>query len=272
MKITNIKSIYFSGTGTTEQAVSRVSKTLGEALEVPVKSICINKPSVREEPQVLSSTELLVIGCPTYAGRLPNLLLPYFQKQIKGENTLAVAICLYGNRNVDDALMELCLTIEENGCKPIGAAAVIGQHVFAPALGTNRPDKKDFRALDNLSKAVIGKLQQEEAPPSVTVVGNNPVQPYYSPRDRYGYPINILKVRPKTYKKKCNKCGICIKACPVSAISPDPTVVVGPCMKCGACLKRCPQQAKYYDDSGFLFHKEELEATYQEAKKTQIFY
>lgn len=272
MKITNIKSIYFSGTGTTEQAVQRLCKTLGDALALPVKSICINNPSLREEIQTLTSTELLVIGCPTYAGRLPNLLLPYFQNNIKGDNTMAVAVSLYGNRNVDDALMELCLTLEQNNCIPIGAAAVIGQHVFAPALGTNRPDKADFRALDDLAKAIVEKLQQDETPQAVTVIGNNPLRPYYTPRDRYGYPINILKVRPKTHKRKCNKCGICIKSCPVSAISPDPSVVVGPCMKCGACLKICPTQAKYYDDGGFQFHKDELEATYQAPQKTQIFY
>ena len=33
----------------------------------------------------------------------------------------------------------------------------------------------------------------------------------------------------------------------------------GICIKCGACIKKCPQQARYYDDAAYLYHKRELE-------------
>ncbi|MFI3253466.1 MAG: 4Fe-4S binding protein [Eubacteriales bacterium] len=274
MKINKIKAIYFSGTGTTAKAVSSFAQTMAELLDVPCDIICINPPAVRKVEIAFSETDLAIIGCPTYAGRLPNLLLPYFQTKLKGNNTLAVPICLYGNRSVDDALMELRNTLQENGFCTIGAAAVVGQHVFAPRLGIQRPTAGDGKMLKTLADRVYEKIDELEAPPElpVDVVGNDPVGPYYVPQDRYGYPINIVKVRPRTDKTKCNKCGICIRTCPMGAISPDPNQVPGPCIKCGFCFKICPTKAKYYDDEGMLYHKKELEAQYFEPKQTQIFY
>ena len=42
----------------------------------------------------------------------------------------------------------------------------------------------------------------------------------------------------------------------------EPSVVSGICMKCCKCIKGCPRGAKYFDDAGYLYHKEELEAMY----------
>ena len=44
------------------------------------------------------------------------------------------------------------------------------------------------------------------------------------------------------------------------------------CIKCGACIKKCPQGAKYYDDAGYLYHKEELEAMYGTRRAANSFY
>lgn len=274
MKVTNVKAIYFSGTGTTAKAVSVLGTALAQAFEVPFDPICINPPSMRTATLHFRETELVIIASPTYAGRIPNLLLPYYQNKLKGNQTMAIPLCLYGNRSVDDALIELRNTLQENQFHCIGAAAVVGQHVFAPALGRHRPSQGDFIQLRRLATSLYQKIDSLDALPDlpIEVPGNDPVGPYYMPKDRYGYPINILKVRPKTRKDKCNNCGICIRTCPVSAISPDPNQIPGPCMKCGSCLKLCPTKAKYYEDDGFLFHKEELEAQFQAPKQTEIFF
>ena len=59
----------------------------------------------------------------------------------------------------------------------------------------------------------------------------------------------------------------------MGAIDPsDVTKVPGICIKCGACIKKCPQSAKYYDDTGYLYHKEELEAMYGVRRATNSFY
>ena len=105
----------------------------------------------------------------------------------------------------------------------------------------------------------------------VKVAGCDPIRPYYTPRDRAGNPVNILKVKPKT-NDKCTKCGLCVKVCPMGSINPEnPAEVTGICIKCGACFKKCPVGAKYYDDAGYLYHQHELEEGYARRAEPEIF-
>lgn len=97
----------------------------------------------------------------------------------------------------------------------------------------------------------------------VPVEGRTPLRPYYTPRDRAGNPVNILKVKPKTDMGKCSGCGVCANMCPMGSIEhAHPEIVRGICIKCCACQKKCPTGAKYFDDPGYLYHKEELELGY----------
>ena len=45
----------------------------------------------------------------------------------------------------------------------------------------------------------------------------------------------------------------------------------GVCIKCCACVKGCPTGAKYFDDSGYLYHKSELEEVYARPAKNEVF-
>ena len=85
-----------------------------------------------------------------------------------------------------------------------------------------------------------------EAP--VAVRGESPVRPYYTPRDRNGNPVNILKVKPLTDPEKCDQCGLCAALCPMGSIDPaDAAHIPGICIKCCACVKACANKARKYD-------------------------
>ena len=113
----------------------------------------------------------------------------------------------------------------------------------------------------------VEALTSLESLSPVAVKGNNPVGPYYTPRDRHGNPINILPVKPKT-TDACTQCGLCARECPLGAIDPeDAHLVPGKCMKCNRCVRLCPKQAKYFDDPNYLYHKTELEDLYSWPRK-----
>ncbi|MGE5677448.1 MAG: 4Fe-4S binding protein, partial [Pseudomonadota bacterium] len=218
------------------------------------------------------STDLVVFGTPVYAGRVPNVLLPYLKEKIKAAGALAVPIVLFGNRDYDDALIELKGILESDGFDTIAAGAFIGEHSFSRLIAGGRPDEQDILSAHRLSEIAAGRAaEMDPSARKLTIKGEEGrLRPYYAPRDRYGTPINILKVKPKT-NGKCINCGACAAACPMGSISSeDFGLVSGLCIKCGACIKKCPVVAKYYDDEGYIYHKSELEDLYTRRKEPEL--
>ena len=117
--------------------------------------------------------------------------------------------------------------------------------------------------------AAIAEALRKAGP--VAVDGQEPLRGYYQPRDRKGNHINILKVKPKLDREKCDGCGICVQVCPMGSIKEeDPGIVSGICIKCCGCVKKCPKGALYFDDPGYLYHKEELEASIPREKNLRF--
>lgn len=273
MIIQRVLGAYFSATGTTQRIVETIAHDLSALLSIPVQIHDFTLPEKREAALPLEPTDLVVFGTPVYAGRVPNVLLPYIRHCVLGSHTLAVPIVVYGNRNYDDALIELRDLLERNGFHTIAAGAFIGEHAFSNCLGANRPDESDLKIAHQLAKRISDQVQTMKSKPTqpIWVKGNMPLQPYYVPRDREGKQVNILKVHPET-NEKCTQCGICIAACPMGSISKeDAHIITGICIKCGSCVKKCPVGAKYYTDEKYLYHKRELEELYARRAEPEIF-
>ncbi len=107
MKLEKIWAVYFSGTGTTRRTVERIAGGIASRLNLPAESVDFSRPAVRQETLGFGEKDLVVFGTPVYAGRVPNVLLPFLRERIVGGGALAVPVVLFGNRNYDDALIEL---------------------------------------------------------------------------------------------------------------------------------------------------------------------
>ncbi len=264
MNIKQVRLIYFSATGTTRAVVRRVGAQLAERLCASLIEDDFTLPAAREADIVCTADELAVVGVPVYAGRVPNVLLPYVNGHIRGSGTAAVPIVLFGNRSFDDALIELREVLETSGFRTVAAAAFVGEHAFSGTLAAGRPDADDMRRADAFAQSVSDKLRTLDTLPEqpVAVDGQLPIRPYYTPRDRAGKSVNILKVKPKV-RDTCDHCGKCVQLCPMGSIdATDVSRYTGICIKCGACIKGCPRKARFYDDAGYLYHQHELEEGY----------
>ena len=273
-KITQVWAVYFTGTGNTKKIVQQAAKSAAAKLGCECKDYDFSLPKVREQELTFAPSDLVVIGTPVYAGRVPNVLLPYLTGKIIGNDALAIPVVTYGNRNFDDGLMELRNIMQNNGLHPVAGGAFVGEHSFSLMLGAGRPDPDDLSLAAQLGEQTADKILSLSAAPAepVAVEGEDPIRPYYTPRDRNGTPINILKVKPKTDPDKCINCGLCARICTMGSIDPqDVTSVTGICIKCCACVKRCPKDAKYYDDEGYLYHQHELEDVYARPAQSKIF-
>lgn len=272
MDVSKVKAVYFSPTGTTRKIVTEITGAIGEQLCVGYSCFDFTLPDARKEPLQFSSSDLVVFGTPVYAGRVPNVLLKYLNT-IEGNGAASVPIVVYGNRNYDDALIELKDILENRGLRTLAAAAFIGEHAFSRTLAAGRPDGNDLMTARGFALKVAERaslITQYFSKNSVNGIPH-PYRGYYQPRDRKGNPVDFRKVKPQT-SRDCIACGKCVQLCPMGSVScENVSEVHGICIKCGACIKECPVHAKYFDDEQYLYHKRDLEKTFAERKEPELF-
>ena len=267
----NVKAVYFSATGTTRTTVCQIARKLAGLLALPFSEVDFTLPAGRQSPLVFGSGDVVVMGTPVYAGRVPNVLLKFLQS-MQGQGAVGIPVVVYGNRHFDDALIELRDLMEKAGIRTFAAAAFVGEHSFSKILAAGRPDAQDLAKMDEFASLAALKLGEAQAQDKdgvhellhpVEVEGTPfPYRGYYTPRDRHGNGIDIRKVK-SLVNGNCNACKICAEVCPMGSISwEDVREYTGICIKCGACIKKCPVGARYYEDEGYLYHQHELEEMY----------
>ncbi|MGH4049855.1 MAG: EFR1 family ferrodoxin [Clostridium sp.] len=267
-----INTVVFSPTGTTKKVVTGLSDTILKNLNVEkvLKNINFTLPDSRKKSVCFTDKDIVIVGVPVYAGRVPNILLKYLNT-LKGNGALAIAVVVYGNRNYDDALIELRDILNFNGFTVIAGGAFIGEHSFSKILAKNRPDEKDMDIVSDFGNEICKKLMIQDNLCTVDVKGNTPYRNYYMPKDNNGNIADIRRVTPKT-NSNCINCKVCVNVCPMGSIdSDDVSKLNGICIKCGACIKACPTGAKYYDSVDYLRHKNELEINFEKRRKPELF-
>ena len=268
MRIRRIAAAFFSPTGNTEKLAKAMQQVLTEVSGIPAEVIDFTPPSARNMQYEFGSEDLLIIGLPVYAGRLPNKILPFVQENLKGDGTLSIPFVCYGNRAFDDGLSELVYEQKNTGFFPAAAAAFATQHAFATALAHGRPDEADLEEAKSFAlktwRIVSGAGSPEDLP-ELQVSGSTPPGPYYRPKRMDGEPAVFLKAKPLIDPNRCIDCRTCARVCSMGSIDPtDVTSVPGVCIKCQACVTHCPQGARYFNHPDFLSHKEMLETNYMQ--------
>lgn len=262
-----IQAAYFSPTGTTKTVVSHLAHELQRLIKQDIRMTDFTLPQARQSALHFPAGDLVILGLPVYAGRLPNLLLPYL-KAMTAQAALAVPIVLYGNRHYDNGLIELGEVMSRAGMSVIAGGAFVGEHSFSTRLAAGRPDLTDLAVADQLAEAIAQKLAARQLS-AIELPGDKDYAEYYQPKHQTGRVIDIRKVKPVTDLTKCIQCQVCYRVCPLGSIdSDDITQTPGICMKCGACIKRCPTAARAFTDPDYLFHKTDLEERYQEPKQS----
>lgn len=272
-EIKRVTIVSWSATGNTKKITNYIGKKLSQKLEIPYRSIDFTPLENRQQVMEFEKDELVIVGSPTYAGKLPNKILPDFQSKLLGEGTLAVAIITFGNRNFDNAVAELCDVLNKNKFCTIAAAAFSCRHAFSDKIAAGHPTEDDLKMAEEFSKEIVKILAcQPDSRKSLQVDGESDA-PYYIPKGIDGKPTKFLKAKPVTDKNLCDKCGVCAKVCPMQSIDyEDVSVVSGICIKCQACIRKCPKKAKYFDDMAFLSHIEMLEANFSNEQKENRFW
>lgn len=232
-----------------------MAEKMAEQLNCPHKEISFTLPEERNQTYTFGPDDFVVIASPTYAGKLPNKILPDFKEKLKGDGSPAAALVTFGNRSFDNSLAELCAVLEASGFQTVAGGAFACRHAFTDKLAPGRPDEADLKELAILAERTADKLRNTDGIFSPVNVDGDADAPYYVPKGMDGQPAKFLKAVPKTHEELCIRCGACARLCPMGSIDPEePGNVTGICIKCQSCIRGCPQQAKYFDDPAFLSH------------------
>jgi ferredoxin len=227
-------------------------------------------PSARNERASFLRGNIVVFGVPVYGGRVPKVLLEYM-RTVRGNGALAIAVVVYGNRDYDDALIELTDLLESQGFLVVAAAAFIGEHSYSKVIAQRRPDGADMALATEFAARVSRKISGTIPIEKVIAKGNRPYRDLPVSRNAKGEPIDLSNTKPTT-SSACIECKECVDVCPMGSIERnDVSNIVGACIRCNACVKACPSEAKYFSDSNYLTVKGWLEAHCSQRRTPEFF-
>ena len=259
--IKKISLVYFSPSKTTKRVIGAIANGINAA-EIQHLDITTN-----DIEYIASMNELVVFGIPVHAGRLPAIATNRLRKII-GSNSPAIIVVVYGNRDYEDALIELKDLVINQGFNPFVAAVFIGEHSFSTEyypIAKGRPDKNDLSIANDLGAKIQLVLNGLEMPVGQIIVKGN--FPYKAILDK----PNISATTDIT---KCLKCGICVSSCPVGSIhsiNNVPETDVTTCILCCACVKECPNNARNNDNDFINQRRDFLVKNFMTRKEPEIF-
>ncbi len=236
-----VELIYYSPTGTSRRVLEGVAKGIGEKI---VGRIDLTPPEAANGGHRIPADSLAVFAVPVYGGRVPPVAARRL-RSVKGNGTPAVLVAVYGNRAVEDALVELKDIAEEQGFEAVAAASFVGEHSFSnesTPIAPGRPDETDMKKAKAFGEKVKAKLAAAAEPAEVKIPGNRP----YKERNPSG------PRSPETNAETCTLCGACAEVCPTGAVivSDGVETVKDTCTACSACVKACPTRARVWTDEG----------------------
>ena len=150
----------FSPTGTTKKIAKAITEGTGcSVLDVDLTDLEAVKNVAR-----LDDTAVLLAAVPVYQGRVPAVALERL-KGIPGNGRYAVAVVVYGNREYEDALLELKNTLEENGFQVAAAGAFVAEHSIIRSIASGRPDEADIRTAKKFGADILEKIKESKTFP-----------------------------------------------------------------------------------------------------------
>lgn len=261
MEIKNIHLVYFSATFTTRRVLREIARVIGAS--VVEHDFTCGLPF--GELRVDGEGDLLVVGAPVYAGRLPVRAARTFG-MLRGTHTPAVAVCVYGNRDYDDALVEEQDIIEANGFKTVAAGAFIGRHCIFPKVAAGRPDAGDMRKVADFASRcadLLGRTVDVTSLPRLNVKGNRPY--------KQG---GASTFSPVGDKDVCSRCMTCVSQCPMEAIpAGSPWTTDGDrCIACGRCVVVCPERSRAFGGDAYRGFEAKFVSAFSARREPETFF
>lgn len=217
----SVYNLIYSPTGGTARVMKILGQEFGAEQEIDLTAAVAEKE--------LSPDDLVLIGLPSFGGRIPAGSGETLH-QFHGNGAKAVLVAVYGNRAIDDTLIEMKDVAEDCGFRVIGAISAVAEHSIMRHVAKGRPDADDEAQLRSFARKILARIEEDR---DITVPGK---RPYKNFGGAGMFPV----------VDGCVSCGQCAAHCPVGAIpvSAPETTNKEKCICCMRCIDACPAGAR----------------------------
>lgn len=226
MNFQNCVLAVFSPTGGTE----KIARAVMQGINMPMRVVDLCRET---DVQKIDADAVLVAALPVFGGRLPALARQRLE-QLQGCGGPAVALAVDGNREYENALVELRDVLRGSGFVMAAAGAFVAEHSIDRSIAAGRPDPQDLQTAKEFGASAAEKIRNAETLTEVEVPGSAD----YTTKKTDNGPV------PQT-NDDCIGCGLCAASCPAAAIPPEhPNTTTAACIGCMRCVALCPHKAR----------------------------
>lgn len=152
-------NIFFSPTGGTKKVADIVAKGINpESEEIDL----IKEPDKLMKVK-FEKADLCLVAVPSYGGRVPSVVADMF-RNVKADGTKAILAVVFGNRAIDDTLLELQGVLEASGFACIAGMEAVAEHSLMHQFGTGRPDRQDEKELLEFAAKIMQSGETQRTP------------------------------------------------------------------------------------------------------------
>ncbi len=235
-----------------------MANIVATAIATDWQTVELCRPAAEIKFPALTPEDLCLIAVPSFSGRVPSYAAQMLQC-LPNLTCKTILLCVYGNRDYEDVLVELEDILKPKGFRIIAALTAIAQHSVMP-YAAGRPDETDIAQLQQAAAQIKAKLASG-AVTAPTLPGNRPYR-------------TVSKIPMRPYgDENCLECGICATACPVGAIFFEDVKHCDDelCIRCMKCVAVCPTHARTLPPAIVATVAEKMKALFAVRKEPQLF-